>query len=138
MASRHDGTSAGARLSASKAAAICRAFVPIADHIFDLMTQIKERGFTAFIPSLEFIASFRESPVEQELNRRCIVESAKEILGRPWPFKATNEEQELFFRSSLLEQLRKSRYKELGVSDAKSAAQLLAKSPALPTNGPRH
>jgi hypothetical protein len=102
-------------LSFEEANAICREFVPIGDEVFRYMAQLEEAGFKAFLPRHEFIESFAETPEEREIHRRCVVETAKERLGRPSRMRIYDEDLQHLYFSPHLQQLRDERDRANGV-----------------------
>jgi hypothetical protein len=110
-------------LTAEAASAICSHFASIGDSVFDYMSQLQSRGFAAFLPAWEFVCSYCPSPEAQETHRRCTIEVAKAVLGRPWPFNASDEDKKVFYRSAYLSELRQKRDLEFGMSARDFAAR---------------
>lgn len=108
-----------------QAGAICEQFVPVGDDLFRHIAELEALGFSAFRPTLALAESYCESVEECELHRRCTIESAKALLGRPWPFKADGDEKARFYKSAFIEELKLRRDKDLGVS----ASEFVARHP---------
>ena len=75
------------------------------------MDDLREFGFEAFVPFNEFYESFAESQEERELHRKCVIEAAKNRLGRPWPLRAGTTR----YVSPFIEKLCEQRDRENGV-----------------------
>jgi hypothetical protein len=103
------------KLSIQEADAICREFVPIGDEIFRYMDALKSGGFSAFVPNYEFGRSFCRSREDLKVHDRCLVEKAKNLLGRPWPLGVVNSEDLLLYESPYLKRLSDARDSENGV-----------------------
>jgi hypothetical protein len=97
------------KLSFEDANAICREFVPIGDQVFDYMARLREAGFEAFIPRQCFIESFAANPEELDIHRRCVVETAKERLGRPSRMRIYDDDLKHVYTSPFLQRLREER-----------------------------
>jgi hypothetical protein len=93
-------------LTVEQAAAICGGLLPIADQIFGYAEELRRAGFRAFVPRLTFLESFCVDAAELDLHRRCVVETAREKLGRPWPMSL---EKLPVYESPFLHQLREER-----------------------------
>jgi len=103
------------KLSFGQADAICREFLPIGDQAFDYMQRLRETGFEAFLPRHRFVESFAANAEEVDLHRRCVVEFAKERLGRPGPMRMSDEEFRQIYFSPFLQRLRHERDEANGV-----------------------
>lgn len=75
------------------------------------MGELRELGFEAFVPFNEFYESFAENQEELELHRKCVIEAAKNRLGRPWPLRAGTTR----YVSPFIEKLCEQRDRENGV-----------------------
>lgn len=94
---------------------LCRNWIKIGETVFDLVEQLPKRGFAAFLPEMRFNESFCEGSAEHDLWKQCVVERAKERLGRPWPLRKDFKEPASFYRSPLLLKLEEERDLENGV-----------------------
>lgn len=103
------------KLSIQESDAICREFVPIGDQIFRCIDALKSGGFSAFVPSYEFGRSFCRSKEDLEIHNRCLVEKAKNLLGRPWPLGVAHSEDFILHESPYIKQLSDARDRENGV-----------------------
>jgi hypothetical protein len=103
------------RLSFEQANEVCRRWVPIGGEVFDCMRQLAHAGFKAFLPRQKYIESFSEDPKAIETHRRCVVETAKERLGQPWPIRIYDEDLKHLYFSPFLQQLREERDRTNGV-----------------------
>jgi hypothetical protein len=106
------------KFSVQEVRAICDGLVELGDETFRYADQLQSAGFRAFIPRWKFNESFCATQQEHELHRRCVVEVAKNIVGRPWPplhTRWTAAESALLYASPLLAQLTSERDKENGV-----------------------
>jgi hypothetical protein len=97
------------RLTFEQANALCREFLPIGDHVFDYMAELGKAGFEAFLPRHRFTESFALNREELEVHRRCVGETAKERLGRPWPMHLSEENLKERYFSPFLQRLRAER-----------------------------
>lgn len=105
------------RLTPRQGNALCREFLPIGDRVFDYMEQLNKEGFAAFRPRREYIESFATNDEELAIHRRCVVEAAKERLGRPEPMCMHGEFDEETYSSPYLERLRAERDEANGVPE---------------------
>jgi hypothetical protein len=103
-------------ITAREADRLCRNWIKIGETALALVEQLPKRGFSAFMPLMRFDESFCEGAAEHELYKQCVVEHAKEQLGRPWPIRANFEEPVSYYRSPLLLELEQQRDRENGVS----------------------
>jgi hypothetical protein len=103
------------KLSFEQANAICREFLPIGDRVLEYMARLTEATFEAFRPRHEFIESFAADPEELETHRRCVAETVKERLARPWPIRIYHEDSKCLYFSPFLQRLREERDKVNGV-----------------------
>jgi hypothetical protein len=103
------------KLTFGQANAICREFLPIGDRIFDYMARLTEAAFEAFRPRHEFIESFATNPEELAIHRRCVAETVKEWLARPWPMRVYDDDSKSLYFSPFLQRLREERDKANGV-----------------------
>lgn len=104
-------------LTAGEADAVCRELVPIGDHVFDLKDQLQQAGFAAFIPANRLEESYCHSD-DVDAHRRYTLEHAKDLLGRPFQFRATPEERSRFYRSPYIQKLLAERDQENGVPES--------------------
>jgi hypothetical protein len=102
-------------LSFDQANRICREFLPIGEALFDYIHELQDAGFSAFRPLHEFTQSFCDAQSEIELHKQCLIEEAKCLLGRPFPFPIAEAEERYLFRSPLLQELSRLRDEENGV-----------------------
>lgn len=105
------------KLSFDQANTICRHFLPIGDATFKYADELIKAGFSAFSPYANFIESFCDSHENLQIHRKCVIEGAKNLLGRPWPFHVNDAEEGLLFRSPYLQRLIQERDEENGVPD---------------------
>lgn len=110
-------TSPRPKLSSDQADTICRHFLSAGDAVFDYADELIRAGFSAFVPYWKFFESFCDDHDELQLHRKCVIEGAKNLLGRPWPFRANDVEERLLFRSPYLQRLTQERDEENGVPD---------------------
>jgi hypothetical protein len=103
------------KLTFEQANAVCREFLPIGGGIFDYADELQKAGFSAFIPHYEFLESFCGSREENEIRRWCLIEGAKNRLGRPWPLRVSAAEEELLYASPFIQQLCQERDEANGV-----------------------
>ena len=95
------------RFSSEQADRLCRTLLPLADSAPEVTKRIQDIGFTAWLPHHMFIESFG-TPEDVDCHRRCIIEFARERLGRPFPpFFATDLSHHYF--SPYLQELRRKR-----------------------------
>jgi len=102
-------------LSFEQADAVGRAIVPTADVIPEMMAGLKAAGFEAWVPYHEFVLSFAESEEERDNRMRYIAEWAKQLLGKPNPFRFTKEQFARIYISSYIQKLRQERDAANGV-----------------------
>ena len=102
-------------ITAKEGDRLCRHWIDSGATVFDLVEQLQKRGYAAFLPAMRFEESFCEGPADQELWKQCVVERAKERLGRPWPLLEDFGEPASFYRSQLLLELQRQRDLENGV-----------------------
>jgi hypothetical protein len=106
------------KLSVEEVRAICGGLLALGDETFRYADQLASAGFRAFAPRWKFTESFCAAQEELELHRRCVIERARSLVGRPWPplyVRWTAAERALLYASPLLERLRIERDKENGV-----------------------
>ena len=94
-----DDNKGAARLTFAEANALCRQFLPLGDALFENIAGLEKSGFGTFRPTLELTTACCHTEDERELHRKRAIESAKEALGRPHPFRVTAEERSQFYRS---------------------------------------
>jgi hypothetical protein len=71
-------------ISFQKANAICQRLLPIGDHVFDCMDKLTQAGFVAWRPYYDFVESFAADADDADVHHKYLVESAKNVLARPW------------------------------------------------------
>lgn len=107
-----------AKLSVRELTAICDGLLDLGDQCFRYADQLQDADFRAFVPRWKFMDSFCATREEYDLHRRCVVEVAKHLVGRPWPphdVHWTEEERARLYLSPLLTRLAAERDKENGV-----------------------
>jgi len=102
-------------LTFTQANAICRGLIVIGDQIFDYMKKLQEATFEAFVPWIEFVESFAETQEELDIHRRCVIEEAKELMGRPSRMKIFDDDLNELYFSPFLQKLREERDRANGV-----------------------
>jgi hypothetical protein len=102
------------KLSFDQANVLCREFLQVGQAVFDYMDGLQRFGFSAFMPHHDFIQSFCAAE-ESEVHRLCLIESAKNLLGRPWPFPVSQAEERLLYLSPFIQRLNQERDSENGV-----------------------
>jgi hypothetical protein len=102
-------------LTFDQANTICRNFLPIGEALFDYMDALRGAGFSAFAPLQEFTQSYCGFQSEIETHKRYLIESAKYLLGHPFPFPISDVEEQQLYRSPLLEELSRERDEGNGV-----------------------
>ena len=115
------GKSAVRALAAAKAGVLCRGLAAIGEGVFTYMERLEAAGFCGFQPRLRFMESFCARQEDCEVHRRCIIERAKNLLGRPWPLRARRSEREAFFHSDYIQNLKARRDAENGVDEMQLA-----------------
>jgi hypothetical protein len=114
------------KFSVQEVIAICDGLLELGDESFRYADQLQSANFRAFIPRWKFAESFCTTPQEHALHRRCVVEIAKNIVGRPWPPQHTRwtaAERALLYASPLIAQLANERDKENGVPTHKLSSR---------------
>jgi hypothetical protein len=104
-------------LSAESADRICRALLPLAEDAWTLSGRLSALGFAAHLPWQQFFESFAEGEAELEEYRRYRVESAKNVIGRPWPRSMFEREAPYFF-SEQVKTLLEQRDRDNGVDES--------------------
>jgi hypothetical protein len=104
------------KLSLDQANTLCREFLPIGEAVFDYVDRLQRAGFSAFVPHHDFIQSFCSSEEESDIHKRCLIESAKNLLGRPWPWSLSvgPAEKQLLYQSPFIQRLSQERDTENG------------------------
>jgi hypothetical protein len=108
-------TAANPKISFDQANMLCHEFLPIGEALFDYMDALQRAGFSAFMPHNELVQSFCGAEEECDIHRQCLIESAKCLLGRPFPFSVSQAEEQLLYRSPLIQRLSRERDFENGV-----------------------
>ena len=103
------------KLTFDVANAAFRTFVPVGDHVFEYTDALREAGFSAFGPYEKFDASFAADEKELAVHRKCILETAKNRIARPWPMHFSVGELKQSYRSPYVKKLTDERDKENGV-----------------------
>jgi hypothetical protein len=108
-----------ARLSFATANTLCSTFVHAGDEIFNYARELEDAQFTAFIPYLRFVEDFCENEEEVRIHRQCLAETAKLVLGRPWPMAlvATRHDSKQMYSSEFLQRLLQRRDELNGVPE---------------------
>ncbi len=111
------------RLAFEQANSICKEFVPIGDAVFFYIEGLETAGFSSFVPYDEFVRSFCGGESDIESHKRYLIESAKYIVGRPFPFPIGIDEKKWLFTSSFIEELVVRRDEENGVPVSQLASR---------------
>jgi hypothetical protein len=114
------------KFSVQEVTAICDGLLELGDECFRYADQLQNAGFRAFIPRWKFTESFCATEQERELHRQCVIEGAKNWVGRPYPpqhLRWTAAERALLYSSPLMLRLASERDKENGVPTHKLSSR---------------
>jgi hypothetical protein len=104
-------------LSVESADRICRALLPLAEDAWTLSGRLSALGFGAHLPWQKFFESFAADDAELEEYRSYRVETAKNVIGRPWPRSMFEREAPYFF-SERVKALLEQRDRDNGVDES--------------------
>lgn len=110
-------------LSVQQVNAICARLLPIGDKIFEYKEQLRDGGFAAFVPYHEFLDSFCTCEKDQQLHRQCLIEGAKNRLGRPFPLRMIRAYGEHLYFSPFFQQLLDERDQQNGVPETQLSSR---------------
>jgi hypothetical protein len=104
-------------LSFNQAIAVCNEIRSAGENIFYYLEQLHRSGFEACLPFEEFFVSFASDPEQIKVHNQYLIETAKTVLGTPWPIALAAEHRALLFRSELIQAMKARRDEANGVPE---------------------
>lgn len=102
-----------------QANAICRRLVPLGEMAIQTLDKLRDAGFSAFVKRDEFYAAFARDEEELRVYQRCLLETAKEMLGRPSLYRIPAG---AVYSSPYLERLRQEGFLEYEIDPVRRRA----------------